>query len=60
MDYFEVSILGSDAVYQETVDGVVTRYTDAAGVTMPFVDEPVKYQVRSWLPVRLAWMEPYA
>ena len=57
MEYFEVSVLGSDAVYQLVVDGVVVRYTDAFGTTVPFVEEPVNYQSRSWVPVLAPWME---
>ena len=56
MDYFEVSILGSTAVYQEVSDEGIYRYTDAVGNTVEPPVEPISYQLRNWS--RPSWAAP--
>ena len=57
LDYFEVSITGSAAVYEEIDSNGASRFTDVSGVTIE-VAQPVAYQLRSWVLNRLPWMEP--
>jgi hypothetical protein len=45
--YFEVSILGSDAVYQEVSDDGGIRFTDANGVTVATPEEPIVFQTKT-------------
>jgi hypothetical protein len=54
MDYFRVSIVGSDAVYEEV--GEAVRFTDEFGVTVPTPPAPIAYQSRGW--EHPSWAEP--
>lgn len=54
MDYFRVSIAGSNAVYQEVGDS--ERFTDEFGTTVASPAEPIAYLSRSW--EHPAWAEP--
>lgn len=56
MEYFDVQIEGSAAVFQEvSADG--ERFTDIDGSTVPVPPEPIRYTFRSWCVNRPVWVE---
>ena len=51
-----VSILGSDAAYEERDDAGQVRFLDLAGVVVPTPDTPIHYQLRTGVEVFEEWM----
>ena len=58
MEYFDIVVAGSEAVYQRVDSSGAVDFLDASGNIVPAPEQPVRYILRSWCVNRPGWMEP--
>lgn len=57
MDYYDVQVNGSAAVYKVISNDATETFVDAQGVPVDQPQEPIRYEYLSWCINRPAWME---